>query len=87
MTWGPIWSRQSRALSAIVAVQLLKRYHVNLYQMNLVLDDRNTPRIQVANVEDQVWAQNAGEQLASFLGVPLVDQTPKGIGAAEPAPT
>jgi excisionase family DNA binding protein len=87
MTWGPIWSRQSRALSAIVAVQLLKRYQVNLYQMNLVLDDRNTPRIQVANAEDQAWAQDAGEQLAAFLGVRLVDQTPKGKGAAEKAPT
>jgi hypothetical protein len=87
MTWGPIWSRQSRALSAIAAVQLLKRDQVNLYQMNVVLDDENTPRIQVANAEDQAWAQNAGEQLAYFLGVPLVDQTPKGKGAAEKAPT
>ena len=87
MTWGPIWSRQSRALSAIVAVQLLKNYQVNLYQMNLVLDDGNTPRIQVANAEDQAWAQDVGEQMAGFLGVPLVDQTPKGIGEAEKAPT
>jgi excisionase family DNA binding protein len=86
MTWGPIWSRQNRALSAIVAVQLLKRDQVNLYQMNVVLDDENTPRIQVANAQDQAWAQNAGEQLAYFLGVPLVDQTPKGKGTAEKAP-
>src|SRR5215469_16816268 len=35
MTWGPIWSRQSRALSAIVAVQLLKRHQVNLDQINV----------------------------------------------------
>ena len=87
MTWGAIWSQQSRDLSAIVAVQLVKRDQVRLYQMNVVLDDENTPRIQVANAEDQAWAQNAGEQLAYFLGVPLVDQTPKGKGAAEKAPT
>jgi hypothetical protein len=87
MTWGPIWSRQSHALSAIIAVQLLKRYQVNLYQMNLVLDDGNTPRLQVANAEDQAWAQHAGEQLAYFLGVPLVDQTPNGKGATVKNPT
>jgi excisionase family DNA binding protein len=87
ITWGPIWSRQSRALSAIVAVQLLKRFQVDLYQLNLVLDDGETPRIQVANVQDQVWAQDAGQQLADFLGVQLVDQTPKGEGATEKAPT
>ena len=87
MTWGPIWSRQNRLLSAIAAVQLLKWYQVNLYQINLVLDDPNTPRIQVANAEDLAWAQHAGKHLADFLGVPLVDQTPKEKGAAEKGPT
>src|SRR5262245_52507762 len=75
MTWGPIWSRQSRTLSAIVAVQQLKRYQAKLYQLNVVLDDGNVPRVQVAHAEEQAWAQHAGKQLADFLGVPLVDQT------------
>jgi hypothetical protein len=55
--------------------------------MNLVLDDGNTPRIQVANAEDQAWAQDAGKQLADFLGVPLVDKTPKGTRPGEKAAT
>jgi hypothetical protein len=86
-TFGPIWSRQSRPLSQIVAVQLLSdvvslfpagkgvspTQSIKYYQMNLVLDDMNTPRINVAVSQDHAWTQPAGKQLADFLGVPLVN--------------
>jgi hypothetical protein len=93
MTFGPLWSRQSRPLSDIVAVQILshivpperipppgghrspRRRSVKAYQMNLVLDDAYTPRVNVAFNGDQSWTRRAGKQLADFLGVPLVDQT------------
>jgi hypothetical protein len=77
MTVGPLWSRQCRALSTILAVQLLKGDPVNLYQINLALDDGNTPRMQVALAEDRAWAQHVGKRLADFLEVPLVDQIPQ----------
>jgi hypothetical protein len=95
MTSGPIWSRQSRPLSDIVAVQLLSRVvsteeipplegsqeppetvELKECQMNLVLDDAHTPRVNVAVHWDEAWSRRAGKRLADFLGVPLVDQIP-----------
>jgi hypothetical protein len=92
MTYSPLWSRHSRPLSHIVAVQLLSEIltvnlqiptrsagpvetkQVRRFPMNLVLDDPNTPRINVADSEDEDWTRRAGKELADFLGIPLIDQ-------------
>lgn len=86
MTFGPVWSRQSRPLSEIAAVQLLadklplpstKTEAASdcppIYQLNLVLADANTPRCNVALSANRDWTQQAGKQLAEFLSVPLVN--------------
>jgi hypothetical protein len=94
ITFGPVWARQGRPLSDIVAVQLVsdivsvpitpirgseeppKSFSMNRFQINLVFDDGNTPRINVTELEDPAWTRQTGKQLADFLGVPLVDQIP-----------
>jgi hypothetical protein len=43
------------------------------YQLNLVLDDRSEPRVNLVCHADRQWMRQAGERLAAFLGVPLVD--------------
>jgi hypothetical protein len=51
-----------------------QKFDVKFYQMNLVLDNADTPRLSVASYRDQTQAHQAGQQLAEFLGIPLVDQ-------------
>jgi hypothetical protein len=89
MTFGPVWSRQSWPLSDVIAVQLLsdnfssdeecqeppETTAIKYYQLNLVLDHMDRPRVNVARHLGDSWSRRAGKQLADFLGVPLVDQT------------
>jgi len=42
------------------------------YQLNLVLDDANEPRVNVTTHSDEQWMREAGRCLAEFLNVPLV---------------
>jgi hypothetical protein len=92
MTFGPRWARQHRPLTDLVAVQLLseivseppppgsgkprKAVATTRYQMNLVLDDPDLPRINLADSGERAWVEQAGKRLAEFLAVPLIDQIP-----------
>jgi hypothetical protein len=49
-----------------------QNYHS--YQLNLVFDDPNEPRYKLASQADWKWIREAGQQLADFAGVPVVDQ-------------
>ena len=53
-----------------------RSYHS--YQLNLVVDDRDEPRLNLGSHADVKWMREAGPRLASFLRVPLVDQLPQG---------
>jgi hypothetical protein len=90
MTFGTTWARQQRPLTDIVAVQLLsevvpeppppddekppKATATTRYQMNLVLDDPDMPRLNLADHGERAWTRQAGKRLADFLAVPLIDQ-------------
>lgn len=75
------WTRY-RPLDCIQAVQLIDGgWHGGVdhgkyftYQLNLVLDDAEQPRLNLTNVSnwDATWA--IGSQLSEFLGVELLDQ-------------
>ena len=49
-----------------------QNYHS--YQFNLVFNDRNEPRYNLTTHADWKWLREAGQKLANFLGVPVVDQ-------------
>jgi hypothetical protein len=83
MTSGPSWARRSRPLSEIVAVQIVSEFLprrgapdalIKGYQVNLVLDDPNTPRLGLVVNADRVWMEQTAQRLADFLGVPLAHQ-------------
>lgn len=73
-----------RPLTDILAVQLITNYHVSpkfqtsksysTYQLNLVLDDSESPRENLSTTGDLEWVRGGGQTLAKFLGVPLLDQ-------------
>jgi hypothetical protein len=73
-----------RPLTDILAVQLITQYHVapkfetskrySAYQINLVLDDAESPRENLSTTGDLGFVQSGGHALATFLGVPLLDQ-------------
>jgi hypothetical protein len=44
------------------------------YQLNVVLDDPNRPRINLTNTSNWEATWKAGSELAEFLGVPLLDE-------------
>lgn len=88
MTSCSAWSRQSCALADVIAVQLLyggyhdgdgdvQSYHT--YQLNLVLDPRIGPRLNLTHHSDREWTRQAARRIAAFLGAPLVDQIPQGM--------
>jgi hypothetical protein len=56
------------------------------YQVNLVLDDDRWPRFLLTHNADLAWAEEASQQLAHFLGVPLLDQLPPRHGRRTEAP-
>jgi hypothetical protein len=45
----------------------------HLYQLNIVVDDRNEPQINLCCHGDVDWMREAGQRLARFLRVPLID--------------
>jgi hypothetical protein len=51
------------------------------YQLNLVFDDRDEPRYNLATHSDWKWMREAGQKLAGFLGVPFVDHLDHGTQA------
>jgi hypothetical protein len=55
--------------------------HYHSYQLNLVFDDRDEPRYNVATHSDWTWMREAGQKLAGFLGVPVVDHLDHGTQA------
>jgi len=79
-------SRHGRPLDDILAVQMLEGTvyssdegpDYTQYQLNLVLDDADMPRINVSNHPDLAWTQECGRRLADFLDVPLLEQVPDG---------
>lgn len=87
LTYGRIWSRKTKPFSDILAVQVIfggrheatdPDTHITrgfeTYQLNLVLKDPPGSRINVSNHPGRRWTQEAGQRLAEFLGVPLLDQ-------------
>lgn len=81
-SWPPTLDWQEWPLSAIRGVQLLdggqhrgsKGRSYFTYQLNIVLNDRECPRMCLSNNPDGGWAAAAGAELARFLGVPFQDQ-------------
>ena len=73
-----------RPLTDILAVQLITQYHVapkfetpkrySAYQINLLLDDAESPRENLSTTGDLGFVRSGGHALATFLGVPLLDQ-------------
>jgi hypothetical protein len=84
LTHGSRWSRRRRRLASILAVQLLRTQagrpdprhgslHRPLYELNLVLDDPTTPRLNLSCHGDLPWTADAAKKLADLLGVPILD--------------
>jgi hypothetical protein len=48
------------------------------YQMNLVVADAYQDRLNLTDDSDLEWTRQAGQQVADFLGVPLIDQIADG---------
>lgn len=44
------------------------------YQLNLSLNDKTEPRLNIVRHSDGQWMQAAGRQLADFLNVPFFDR-------------
>jgi hypothetical protein len=44
------------------------------YQMNLVMEDAYEDRLNLTDVSDLKWTRQAAQEVADFLGVPLIDQ-------------
>lgn len=80
----------SRALTDVLAVQILYGgYHsishtpdsgtssteyYDAYEMNLIVDDAEQPRLHLCGHADWQWMRVVGHKLAGFLHVPVVDQ-------------
>jgi hypothetical protein len=81
-----VWSATTRHLSDILAVQLISGgWHKTprglgqylSYQLNLVLNDRDEPRVNLTNHSDGDATRDVASQLAKFLKVPLCDEVSK----------
>lgn len=86
----------SRALTDVLAVQLLyggyhrishtsdsgtssnEQYYA--YEMNLIVDDAEQPRLHLCGHADWQWMRDVGNTLSDFLHVPVVDQLHHGDG-------
>ncbi len=44
------------------------------YELNLVLDDPETPRVNLFSVADGPWVRQTGRSIGEFLGVPVMDR-------------
>ena len=48
------------------------------YQLNLVMADANQDRLNLTDDSDLKWTRHAGQRVADFLGVPVIDQIADG---------
>jgi hypothetical protein len=44
------------------------------YELNLVLDDPQLPRLHLLGLSDWQWVRQTGQSLGDFLGVPVLDR-------------
>jgi hypothetical protein len=44
------------------------------YELNLVLDDPQMPRLNLFSISDWQWIRESGHALGAFLGVPVIDK-------------
>jgi hypothetical protein len=73
----------SRPLSDILAVQFIRgelhsavvasEHPYQTYQLNLVLDDPDEPRINLCDNTDVAWQFETGQEIAHFLARPFID--------------
>ena len=74
-----VWSVDLREVLAVqclcVGREWTKSGWVRQYQINLVLRAAGDRRVPVWGDWDPVWVRTLAQELAEFLGVPVVDQT------------
>ena len=74
-----VWSVDLREVLAVqclyVGREWTKSGWVRQYQINLVLRAAGDRRVPVWGDWDPVWVRALAQDLAEFLGVPVVDQT------------
>jgi hypothetical protein len=85
MAFRRFWPRRTRPLAQILAVQVIHGgWHTAktkgggqitycTYQLNLVLDDPQQPRMNLSNHSDWDWTWQSGNTLAEFLEIPFLD--------------
>jgi hypothetical protein len=91
LTLGWFGLKGAHALAKVLAVQLIPGGLVDKgagsfgrggervsYQMNLVMADVYQDRLNLTDDSDLVWTRQAGQQVADFLDVPLIDQIAEG---------
>ncbi len=44
------------------------------YELNLVVDETDAARVNLASLSDWQWIRDTGRQIAEFLGVPMIDK-------------
>jgi hypothetical protein len=44
------------------------------YELNLVVDEKDAARVNIASLSDWQWIRETGGQIAEFLGVPVIDK-------------
>jgi len=87
LTLGWFGLKGTHSLAKVLAVQLVPGGLVDKglapfrrggervsYQMNLVIADTYQDRLNLTDDSDLEWTRQAGQQLADFLGVPVIDQ-------------
>jgi len=87
LTVGWVGLKETYPLEKVLAVQLIPGGLVDkapgslrrggervAYQLNLVMADAYQDRLNLTNDPDLAWTRQTGQQLADFLGVPLIDQ-------------
>src|SRR5262245_48216028 len=75
----PVWSVDLREVLAVQCLYVGREWTrsgwVPQYQVNLVLRAADDQRVPVCGDGDPVWVRALGQDLAAFVGVPVVDQT------------
>jgi hypothetical protein len=85
LTRGWVSVNETYPLEKILAVQLipggliaktsdLRGGECVSYQLNLVMADVYEDRLNLTDIADLEWTRLAGQQVADFLGVPVIDQ-------------
>jgi hypothetical protein len=91
LTLGWVGLKGTHPLAKVLAVQLVPGGLVDKapapfgrggervsYQLNLVMADTYQDRLNLTNDSDLKWTRQAGQQVADFLGVPVIDQIADG---------